>query len=203
MFCHKACGLPVRFSSVCLLRQQNGISLTPPTLSIYLFQPGYILLSHWPKAASLLTNGNKTYSQHASPPTSWPLPDQSRRCSHRLAHRTVWWRQALSWDSLFPNMPKSVSGWQHLPARYEFLSLLSWELQEFRGPGLPFPPSSEEISRGCFLPSLCAPKGSQSFRYVPMVAPVVWSPYLAFCNWPLYSFRSVWGGGVQGPAIGA
>ena len=34
------------------------------------FTPSFILLSHWPKAVSLLTNGNKTYSQHTSPSTS-------------------------------------------------------------------------------------------------------------------------------------
>ena len=44
-------------SSICLLWQLYVFSLTLPTLSLYLFQPGYIQLRHWPKASSLLTNG--------------------------------------------------------------------------------------------------------------------------------------------------
>ena len=41
------------------------VSLTQPTFSIdrYLFQPGYILLSHWLKAASLSTNKSNTYTE--------------------------------------------------------------------------------------------------------------------------------------------
>ena len=35
-----------------------------PAFSL-VFLPSSILLSHWPKAASLLTNDNETYSQHA------------------------------------------------------------------------------------------------------------------------------------------
>lgn len=31
---------------------------------------------------------------------------------HRLAHRPIWWRQFLNWDSLFPNT--SVPSWQKI-----------------------------------------------------------------------------------------
>ena len=52
-----------------LLWQLHGISLTLPTFSLYLcseLPPGFTLLSHWPKATSLLTNGNKMFTAHES-----------------------------------------------------------------------------------------------------------------------------------------
>ena len=60
-------------SSVFLLQQLHGITLTLPTLSIYLcsdFPPGFTLLSHWPKQLYSSTNKSNTCTE--GHPTSSP-----------------------------------------------------------------------------------------------------------------------------------
>ena len=69
-------------SGWCLLQWLHGFSLTPPILSIYLFQPGCILLSYWPNAASLLTNGIHSI-QRGIPHHSLAIDKKDRRVQSR------------------------------------------------------------------------------------------------------------------------
>ena len=95
-------------SGVCLLQWLHGISLTPPTHSLYLFQTDYILPCYRTKAALFI---NKTHSQqternttsiymhkiflkqwmivaHAFNPSSWEA-EQAGLWGYREGSRTV------------------------------------------------------------------------------------------------------------------